>query len=324
MDGEVTFTFSTYDEFNKVDLTNNLIDKIISKDLRYHSAKKLAGNYQITIIGGDEDFHKAKILIESLPYFKEFIKAEPSEEGVATEDGVSSAVEGSYRMIEDIEEFDERVIEAYNTLNSSLGRLPSSNDILQYLQDKYEEYEDVDCNPMTLVSYLNAISSTLEEKGLKEGEYIDSTEEGAEEGVNSATEGNSNLTISLTKKILTSVENYFNQDPGYDATLVSKNGITVRDNRNNRSTTFRVEPKLVPHFRVIDDLGNEIDKDTPDTNKVEELMVKAIKEYLRAEAEGSATESVKLNKKSKVATESFDSIEKELLESIKEGRNQVF
>ena len=100
-----------------------------------------------------------------------------ADEEFEAEESTNSAVEESYRMIDDIEEFDKRVIEAYNTLNSSLGRLPSSNDILEYLQDEYEEYEDVDYGPMTLVSYLNAISSTLEEKGLKEGEYVDSAEE---------------------------------------------------------------------------------------------------------------------------------------------------
>lgn len=116
------------------------------------------------------------------------------EEGVdeefEAEESVNSAVEESYRMIEDLEEFDKRVIEAHNTLNSSLGRLPNSNDILEYLQDKYEEYEDVDCNPMTLVSYLNAISSTLEEKGLKEGEYVDSVEKELFEAIK---EGRTNI-----------------------------------------------------------------------------------------------------------------------------------
>jgi hypothetical protein len=238
------------------------------------------------------------------------------------EENINSAVEESYRMIEDVGEFDERVVEAYNTLNSSLGRLPNSSDILEYLQGEYEEYEDVDCNPMVLVSYLNAISSTLEEKGLKEGEYVDSTEEGAEESINSVVESNSNLTISLTNKILSNVENYFNQKEEYDATIVDKDSITVKDNRNNKSITFKLKSKLVPYFTIIDDIGELIYSYTPDTDKVEEVMVNSLKGYLKNPG-SSATESVKSSKKSKSATESFDPIEKELLESIKNNRTNI-
>lgn len=71
---ETPLRFSVWPEYSKEDLTNTIIDTLISSGISYHSAKKLAGNYYITIIGDSNTVHKAKIIIESLVFFKEWIQ----------------------------------------------------------------------------------------------------------------------------------------------------------------------------------------------------------------------------------------------------------
>ena len=230
---------------------------------------------------------------------------------VATEESVNSAVEESYRMIEDIDEFDERVTEAYNTLNSSLGRLPSSNDILEYLQDKYEEYESVDCNPMTLVSYLNAISSTLEEKGLKEGEYVDSTGE-AYEFVESR-----EVPVGVSK-----VLNDLRSDPaGYEYK-------TQDEEFSNNSTWTKqgLSNDIGGYENKLRNRGYRL------VNSEEISDGVYYRDYLSPDEETMVHFDYSDKNRSKIVlwlnsfeseAESYDKVEKELFEAIKEGRTNI-
>ena len=88
----------------------------------------------------------------------------------------AEGIEDKEPIIDDLEEFDYRVIDAYEKLSSQLNRVPGINEILDYMSKNYDEYWNLD-TPEMYVSYANAVSDTLKENGLEEVSYVESSTE---------------------------------------------------------------------------------------------------------------------------------------------------
>ena len=69
---ETKLTFTPTNDVINIDMTNTLIDKLVSSGIDYHSAKKNAGKYSIVIIGDNNAVHKAKLVIENSGFFSKW------------------------------------------------------------------------------------------------------------------------------------------------------------------------------------------------------------------------------------------------------------
>ena len=93
----------------------------------------------------------------------------------------------------------------------------------------------------------------------------------------SATESNSS--IKGKDEVLTLMEEYFNEDPNYDA-IKTPTGITVKNNLTGDEISFSIGVELKPEFKIIDHIGNIVSKGF-DISDLSLSAVKAIKEYLK-------------------------------------------
>lgn len=72
-DTEFPLAFIPVNDISGKDFTHTLIGIVRRAGVKYHSAKKYAGNYYITIICKPEDLSKAKLAIENSGFFKSWL-----------------------------------------------------------------------------------------------------------------------------------------------------------------------------------------------------------------------------------------------------------
>lgn len=75
---EYKLAFKPVNDVADVDCTNGLISTVRSAGFNYHSARKLAGDYYITIICKPEDLSRAKLAIENCGFFKSWLESNES------------------------------------------------------------------------------------------------------------------------------------------------------------------------------------------------------------------------------------------------------
>lgn len=80
---EYELAFEPTADMQDEDLTNTVCSLLSQVNVKYQSAKKRAGKYYFTILGSDEDAHKAKIAIENGGFFKTWLTEEAAPEAVA-------------------------------------------------------------------------------------------------------------------------------------------------------------------------------------------------------------------------------------------------
>lgn len=71
---EYALTFEPVGDVKNEDLTNTLCDAVAKAGVKWHSAKKLAGKYHISILGSETELTTAKLAIENCGFFKNWLK----------------------------------------------------------------------------------------------------------------------------------------------------------------------------------------------------------------------------------------------------------
>lgn len=164
---EYTLTFEPVGDVKDEDLTNRLCDLVSKVGVKYHSAKKLAGKYYISIIGSDEDLHTAKLAIENGGFFKSWVEQLASS--YSEENEVKALNEASLTRPADIE---EKVLDYLENHYSSIEELRMVDpDILadEIYQGLIGPHYDEEGNEISYYSAVaNIIDEYIENKLLKE------------------------------------------------------------------------------------------------------------------------------------------------------------
>lgn len=83
---EYKLIFEPTNDAKDADLTTDLCDLVSEVQVKYHSAKKLAGKYYITVLGTEEDLEAAKTAIENSGFFKAWLKKDKLTTNFSNED----------------------------------------------------------------------------------------------------------------------------------------------------------------------------------------------------------------------------------------------